>query len=50
MKILKDERGQSIGEYCVMISIILLLVVGTVRLIGKNVNSAFSSVNSAISN
>lgn len=46
----KDTRGQAVLEYAVMIGIILVLFIGTVKLIGRNVNSAFSSVNSAISN
>lgn len=47
-RIVKEEAGQDIVEYAVMAAIILVLVVGTVKLIGTNVNAAFSSVNSAI--
>ena len=43
-----DDRGQDIAEYAVMLAVILVLVVGTVRLIGSNANNAFSSVASAI--
>ena len=43
-----DERGQDIAEYAVMLAVILVIVVGTVRLIGSNANSVFSSVGSAI--
>jgi Flp pilus assembly pilin Flp len=39
-----DEQGQDIAEYAVMLAVILVLVVGTVRLIGSNSNNAFSSV------
>jgi Flp pilus assembly pilin Flp len=35
-------------EYAVMLAVILILVVGTVRLIGSNANNAFSAVASAI--
>ncbi len=43
-----DERGQDIAEYAVMLAVILVLVIGTVRLIGGNANNAFSSVASSI--
>ena len=41
-----DEQGQDIAEYAVMLAVILVLVIGTVRLIGSNANNAFSSVAS----
>ena len=44
----KDEQGQDIAEYAVMLAVILVLVIGTVRLIGGNANNVFSSVASAI--
>jgi Flp pilus assembly pilin Flp len=43
-----DEEGQDIAEYAVMLAVILVLVVGTVRLIGSNANNAFSQVGSAL--
>ena len=43
-----DERGQDIAEYAVMLAVILVIVVGTIRLIGSNANTVFSSVGSAI--
>lgn len=43
-----DESGQDIAEYAVMLAVILVLVVGTVRLIGSNANNAFSAVASAV--
>ena len=43
-----DERGQDIAEYAVMLAVILVIVVGTVRLIGSNSNTVFSQVGSAI--
>jgi Flp pilus assembly pilin Flp len=43
-----EEQGQDIAEYAVMLAVILVLVVGTIRLIGTNANSAFSSVASSI--
>ena len=42
-----EESGQDIAEYAVMLAVILVLVVGTVRLIGSNANNAFSQAASA---
>ena len=44
-----DESGQDIAEYAVMLAVILVIVVGTVRLIGSNANTVFSQVSSAVS-
>jgi len=44
----RDEQGQDIAEYAVMLAVILVIVVGTVRLIGSNANNVFSSVASSI--
>ena len=43
-----DEQGQDIAEYAVMLAVILVIVVGTIRLIGSNANNVFSQVGSAI--
>src|ERR1700731_1437579 len=43
-----EEQGQDIAEYAVMLAVILVIVVGTVRLIGGNSNNVFSSVSSSI--
>ena len=43
-----EEEGQDIAEYAVMLAVILVLVIGTVRLIGGNANNAFSSVASSL--
>jgi len=45
-----DEQGQDIAEYAVMLAVILVLVIGTVRLIGGNANNVFSGVASNLSN
>jgi Flp pilus assembly pilin Flp len=47
-KLWAEERGQDIAEYAVMLAVILVLVVGTIRLIGTNANTAFSSVASSV--
>ena len=44
----RDQRGQDIAEYAVMLAIILLLVIGTIRLVGSNANNVFSSVASSV--
>ncbi len=43
-----DDQGQDIAEYAVMLAVILVLVIGTVRLIGGNANNVFSTVASSI--
>ena len=43
-----DEKQQDIAEYAVMLAVILVLVVGTIRLVGSNANNAFSSVASTL--
>lgn len=44
----QDERGQDIAEYAVMLAVILVIVVGTIRLIGSNANNVFSNVGSSL--
>jgi Flp pilus assembly pilin Flp len=44
----RNEEGQDIAEYAVMLAVILVIVIGTVRLIGGNANNVFSSVASSI--
>jgi Flp pilus assembly pilin Flp len=48
LKFWTDDTGQDIAEYAVMLAVILVLVVGTIRLVGRNANNAFSSVASTI--
>lgn len=47
-KLLIEDDGQDIAEYAVMLAVILVIVVGTLRLIGSNANNAFSATASAI--
>jgi len=44
-----NEEAQDIAEYAVLLAVILVLVVGTVRLIGANANNVFSATASSIS-
>jgi len=43
-----DETGQDIAEYAVMLAVILVVVIGTIRLVGGNANNAFSTVASSL--
>jgi len=45
-----EESGQDVAEYAVMLAVILVIVIGTVRLIGTNANNVFSQVSSQMSN
>ena len=44
----RNEDGQDIAEYAVMLAVILVIVIGTIRLIGGNANNVFSQVASGI--
>ena len=43
-----DDRAQDIAEYAVMLAVILVVVIGTIRLVGSNANNVFSSVASSV--
>lgn len=45
----KDESGQDIAEYAVMLAVVLVIVIGTVRLIGSASNTIFQQVGSSLS-
>jgi len=44
----QEDQGQDIVEYAVMLAVILVIVVGTIRLVGSNANNVFSSVGSSV--
>ena len=48
LRLWTDDHGQDIAEYAVMLAVILVIVVGTIRLIGSNANTVFSSAASSI--
>jgi len=48
LRLLTENEGQDIAEYAVMLAVILVIVVGTVRLIGSNANNVFSNVASTL--
>jgi Flp pilus assembly pilin Flp len=43
-----DDAGQDVAEYAVMLAVILIIVIGTVKLIGGKSNNVFSEVASAL--
>jgi Flp pilus assembly pilin Flp len=46
--LIDDERGQDIAEYAVMLAVMLVIVIGTIRLIGGNAGNVFSQIGSKI--
>ena len=48
VRLLSDDSGQDIAEYAVMLAVILVLVVGTIRIVGSNANTVFSQAASSI--
>jgi Flp pilus assembly pilin Flp len=48
LEIVWSDEGQDIAEYAVMLAVILVVVIGTIRLIGSNANNVFSSTASSI--
>lgn len=47
-KLWSNQEGQDVAEYSIMLAVILVIVVGTVRLIGSNAGHVFSQVGSSI--
>ena len=48
LELLRSDEGQDIAEYAVMLAVILVLVVGTIRLVGSKANNVFSQVGSSL--
>jgi Flp pilus assembly pilin Flp len=48
LDLLRSDEGQDIAEYAVILAVILVLVVGTIRLVGSNANNVFSQVGSSL--
>jgi len=44
----REDQGQDIAEYAVMLAVVLVVVMGTVRLIGANASTVFSQVGSTV--
>jgi len=47
-KLWREDDGQDVAEYAVMLAVVLVIVMGTIRLIGSNSSNVFSSVGSSI--
>ena len=47
-KVWSDESGQDVAEYAVMLAVIVVVVIGTLKLIGGESNNVFSAVASSI--
>lgn len=48
LKRLLSNSGQDIAEYAVMLAVILVIVVGTIRMIGTSANNIFSQAATSI--
>ena len=48
LRVWSEDEGQDIAEYAVMLAVILVIVVGTIRLIGSQANNVFSQTASAL--
>ncbi len=48
LQLWSEDNGQDVAEYAVMLAVILVIVIGTVRLIGGNANNVFSQVGSTM--
>jgi pilus assembly protein Flp/PilA len=44
----RQDEGQDIAEYAVMLAVVLVITIGTIQLIGSNANTVFSSIGSAL--
>ena len=48
LQLWQHDQGQDIAEYAVMLAVILVLVVGTIRLIGSHANNVLLQAASSI--
>ena len=46
--LLKDEVGHDIVEYAVSLAVIVIMVVGTLRIMSGNINNVFSAVATSL--
>jgi len=47
-KVWKDDQGQDIAEYAMMLAVILIVVVAAVQAIGTNAGTVFNAVASQL--
>ena len=45
---LRNEAGQDVAEYAVMLAVILAIALGIIRLIGGSASTVFSQIGSKI--
>ena len=48
MKVLKDESGQGMVEYGLIIGLVAVVVIGALTLLGPKIADMFNNVNSAL--
>jgi Flp pilus assembly pilin Flp len=46
-KLWVEQGGQDIAEYAVMLAVILVIVVGTIRMVGSSADNVFSNAASS---
>jgi pilus assembly protein Flp/PilA len=44
----KDESGQDVAEYALMLAVILVVVSGAIIIIGNNANAIFGTVGTTL--
>ena len=47
-KLMKDESGQDLAEYALLISLIALVAVAAVTLLGNQISAVFTAIANAI--
>lgn len=48
MKKLRSEAGQSLVEYMILVALVVLVCVGSTKLLGKKINSKFKEMRTQI--
>jgi pilus assembly protein Flp/PilA len=44
----KDKKGASAVEYAIMVALIAVVIIGTVTILGNQVNTTFTKVTNAL--
>lgn len=50
MKQLKDQRGQGLVEYMILLALVVLVCVGSTKALGTKINSRFKDMRNTIDN
>lgn len=48
MKIVRNESGQGLVEYMILLALVVLVCVGSTKLLGKKINTKFKEIKSQI--